>query len=203
MTDKELQKLKRGELLEVILEQSKSMDDLKAQLQEKDNLIDSLNKKLTDRKIELQEAGTIAEASFKLNGVFEAAEKAAQQYLENLKELHDREQNIISAKEEEVENRCAAMLNAAQERCDFMKEKTTKECEEMENATKTRCQALEDAVESSCRQREEEAESRCAYLDAKAKEDVDNRWNELSTRLEEFYKAHQGIRELLAMTKME
>lgn len=200
MTDKELQKLKRGEVLEVLLEQSKSMDVLKMQLQEKDAIIDSLNKKLAERKIDIQEAGTIAEASFKLNGVFEAAEKAAQQYLENLKELHDRERRIVSAKEEEVENRCAAMLKATQERCDFMKENTIRECEEMEASVKTRCKALEDAVESKCRKREEEAENNCAYLDAKAKEAVDKRWGELSERLEEFYKAHQGIRELLAMT---
>ena len=203
MTDKEFKKLKRGDLLEVLLEQSKSIDDLKIQLQEKDDRIAFLNKKLEERKIDIQEAGTIAEASFKLNGVFEAAEKAAQQYLENLKELYDREQNIISVKEEEVENKCTAMLKATQERCDFMKENTMKECEELENSVKTRCQALEEDVENRCRQREEEAENRCAYLDAKAKEDVDKRWNELSTKLEDFYKAHQGIRELLAMTKME
>ena len=151
----------------------------------------------------IQEAGTIAEASFKLNGVFEAAEKAAQQYLENLKEMHDREQNLFSVKEKEVENRCAAMFKATQERCDYMKENTMKACEELEASVKTKCQVLEEEVKIRCRQREEEAENKCAYLDAKAKEAVDNRWNELSARLEDFYKAHQGIKELLAMTKME
>ncbi len=203
MTDKELQKLKRGDLLEVLLEQSRSIDDLKMQLQEKDAMISSLNEKLAERKIDIQEAGTIAEASFKLNGVFEAAEKAAQQYLENLKELHDREQNIIAIKEKEIEDRCAAMFKATQERCDFMKENTIKECEELETSVRAKCQALEDEVEIRCRQREEAAENKCADLDAKAKEAVDRRWSELSTRLEDFYKAHQGIRELLAMTKME
>ena len=72
MTDKEFKKLKRGDLLEVLLEQSRSIDDLKIQLQEKDDRIAFLNKKLEERKIDIQEAGTIAEASFKLNGVFEA-----------------------------------------------------------------------------------------------------------------------------------
>ena len=86
------------------------MDDLKAQLQEKDNLIDSLNKKLTDRKIELQEAGTIAEASFKMNGVLESAEKAAQQYLENIQELHDKEKALYTEKEEAFEKAIAYLL---------------------------------------------------------------------------------------------
>lgn len=192
MKDKEFQKLKRGDLLEILLEQSKSIDDLRIQLQEKDDIIASLNEKLAERKIDIQSAGTMAEASLKLNGVFEATEKAAQQYLENLKELHDREQNIMSIKEEEIENKCAALFKATQERCNFMKETTMKECEELETAVKTRCQALE-----------EETEKRCAYLDAKAKEDVDKRWSVLSERLEEFYKEHQGIRELLAAKTME
>ena len=65
MTDKELQKLKRVDLLEVLLEQSRTIDDLRVQLQAKDNEIASLNKKLEERKIEIQEAGSIAEAAIK------------------------------------------------------------------------------------------------------------------------------------------
>lgn len=203
MADKELQKLKRGDLLEVLLEQSRAIDDLKLQLQEKDDMIASLNKKLEERNIDIQEAGTIAEASFKLNGVFDAAEKAAQQYLENLKALHDREQNIISKKEEETESRCAAMLEEMQERCDAMKESTMKECDAFKASVRAKCQAVEEATESRCRQREKEAEKRYAYIDAKAKEAVEKRWNDLSLKLETFYKAHQGIKELLAMTKLK
>jgi hypothetical protein len=203
MTDKELQKLKRGDLLELLLEQSRVIDDLKIQMQEKDDTISSLNKKLEDRKIEIEEAGTIAEASFKLNGVFEAAEKAAQQYLENLKELHDREQNVILLKEEEMENKCAAMLKETQEHCDSMKENVMKECEELETSTKTKCQTLKEEVEIKCRLREEEAENKCADLEAKAKEAMDKCLDELSLKLEDFYKEHQGIREHLTMSKME
>lgn len=203
MADKELQKLKRGDLLEVLLEQSKAIDDLKIQLQEKDDIITSLKEKLEARKIDIQEAGTIAEASFKLNGVFEAAEKAAQQYLENLKDLHDREQSIVSTKEEEFETRCKAMLKETMERCDSMKANTMKECDAFKASVKTRCQQLEEATERRCRQREKEAELKYADFDARAKEAAEKRWNELSTRLEAFYKAHQGIKELLTMTKMK
>ena len=41
------------------------------------------------RRIELEKAGSIAEASLRLNGVFEAAQKAADQYLENLRQLSE------------------------------------------------------------------------------------------------------------------
>ena len=78
-TSKEVQKLKRGELLSIMLEQSKENDSLKLQIEEKNRLINQYKRRLTDRKIEIDKAGTIAEASFHLNGVFEAAEKASQQ----------------------------------------------------------------------------------------------------------------------------
>lgn len=142
MIDKELHKLKRGDLLELLLEQSKAIDDLKMQLREKEEIIVSLNKKLEERKIDIQKAGSIAEASFKLNGVFEAAEKAAQQYLENVKDLHDGGQNIVPIKE---------------------------------------------VIENRYRPKVKKAETKYTYLDAEAKEVAEQRWNELSTKLDAFY----------------
>ena len=187
VVDKSLQKLKRAELLELLLEQSRNNDSLKIQLEEKAGVIGELKKQLKDRKIDIQSAGTIAEASFKLNGVYDAAEKAAQQYLENLQELYRKEQELYSVKEVAVENRCSALLQATNERCEFMKEDTQKKCDELMTTTMQKCE-----------ERERESEERCRMLDSKAKADVDNRWNELSRRLEEFYASHAGIRELLA-----
>lgn len=98
LSDKELRKLKRVELLEMLLELSRENEDLMLELEEKNRIIEALNLQLENRKIDLKHAGTIAEASFKLNGVFEAAEKAAEQYLENLQYLCEREQNPVSEK---------------------------------------------------------------------------------------------------------
>ena len=55
-----------------------NMDRLK---QENEQLIQKLN----DRTITIENAGSIAEASLKLNKVFEAAQKAADDYLESIK----------------------------------------------------------------------------------------------------------------------
>lgn len=190
-SNKEIQKLKRAELLEILLEQSKENDFLKGQLEEKDNIIVHYKKKLSERKIELEKAGTIAEASFQLNGVLEAAEKASQQYLDNLQDLYNRENALCTTKEEEFENKCAAIMHATQERCDFMKEEMEKRCEEMLKATETKCQ-----------EREKVSEEMCAILDKRAKDAVDNRWNELSKRLEAFYASHDGLREMMAAEKI-
>ena len=82
MTEKDLKKLNRQELLEVLLAQSKKIDRLQAQLKETQD-------QLTERELAISEAGSIAEASLVLNNVFADAQKAADQYLENIRRMHD------------------------------------------------------------------------------------------------------------------
>ncbi len=80
MTDQELRKLSRAELLELLLEETQENQQLRAKLKR-------AYEKLADKTIQLEEAGSIAEAAMKLNGVFEAAQAAADQYLENVRRL--------------------------------------------------------------------------------------------------------------------
>ena len=82
MTDKELRKLNRSALLEMLVEQSRENDRLRAQ-------VDELQRLLSDRQ-----AGSIAEASLQLNQVFEAAQQAAEQYLENIRSLSGRQEQV-------------------------------------------------------------------------------------------------------------
>lgn len=77
MVEKELKKLSRRELLEILIMQSKRVEKLELQLAE-------ANRKLEDRRIRLEKVGSIAEAALVLNNVFEAAQRAAEQYLENV-----------------------------------------------------------------------------------------------------------------------
>ena len=79
MTDKELKRLKRTELLEMLIAQVKENEQLQAEL-------DIANETLKNRTIIIEQAGSIAEAALQLNGVFAAAEAAAAQYLENIRQ---------------------------------------------------------------------------------------------------------------------
>ena len=81
MTDKELKRIGRAELLELLLAQSEENELLQAR-------VDELEQELRNREIIIENAGTIADAAFQLNGVFEAAGSAAVQYLENIKRLN-------------------------------------------------------------------------------------------------------------------
>ena len=73
-----LRKLRKAELLQIMLEQSDEIDRLRDRVEE-------LEKELMDRRITIEEAGSIAEASLKLTRVFEEAQKAADLYLENIR----------------------------------------------------------------------------------------------------------------------
>lgn len=77
MTDKELRRLSLSELLEMLIAQMQENEKLKQSLEE-------ANAALSNRRIVIEQAGTMAEAALRLNGVFEAADEAARQYLENI-----------------------------------------------------------------------------------------------------------------------
>lgn len=79
--NKNLKKLKRSELLEIMLAQGEEIDRLRAELARKDA-------ELRDRRITLEESGSLAEASLRLTAVFEEAQKAADLYLENVKRVN-------------------------------------------------------------------------------------------------------------------
>lgn len=80
MTEKELKKLNRKQLLELLLRQTERVETLEQELSE-------TKQKLEDRRITEMKAGSIAEAALRLNGIFEAAEAAAAQYVDNVKML--------------------------------------------------------------------------------------------------------------------
>jgi len=147
MTDKEVQKLKRVDLLELLIEQSKEVESLRDELKE-------TKKQLEDKKICIEQAGSIAEASLLLNGVFDAAQSAAQQYLENIKYLSSNQEKI---------------------------------CEEMMKKTQEKCEAMEKETEETCKKMLEEARI-----------GAEKQWSEVSEKLQAFYDAHQGLREILA-----
>ena len=80
MTDKELRRLSRAELLEMLLAQVEENERLKARLEE-------AKRALEDRRLSVSRAGSLAEASLQLNDVFAAADRAARQYVENVQRL--------------------------------------------------------------------------------------------------------------------
>lgn len=80
MTEKELRRLSRRELLEMLITRTIENERLTEELQQ-------ARKELSDRKLIQECAGSMAEAALQLNGVFEAADRAAREYLGNIRRM--------------------------------------------------------------------------------------------------------------------
>ncbi len=124
MTEKDLKKLSRIELLELLIEQTEENQQLTEQLR-------SLQTQLANRRITIEESGSIAEASLKLNGVFEAAQAAADEYLANVRRGVERQEDLVAKAEELARVKVTQMISEADERCRKMEDETARKCDEM------------------------------------------------------------------------
>ena len=118
MTDKQLRKLSRSDLLELLLMQTKENERLRAELEQ-------AQAELEDRRLRVNKAGSIAKAALELNGVMEAAQQAADQYLENISCLYEetkcecqamvREAEAMRSEAEQLHREAEALMQAARE----------------------------------------------------------------------------------------
>lgn len=167
MTDKDLKRLQRKDLLEMLVEYGEQNEILEAQLalaqeslksqepklDEKERLetelascrieilqlqqkltdaeakLSDAQKKLQDRTLALSNAGSIAEASLAINGVFTAAQRAADQYLENVKAQYAQTDRMCQAREEESRIKVEKMMKEAELRCGAMEQHAKAESE--------------------------------------------------------------------------
>lgn len=150
MTEKELKKLNRYQLLELIIIQSEQIQELQEQLQQAQAQIDA-------QDIRITEAGSIAEASLQLSGIFEAAQAAADIYLENVRrQTADADSIRETARQEAARITAEAAQKAAQmtEDAESLLADAHVQAEEqlrraqttLEEAQKKSAQILEDAA---------------------------------------------------------
>lgn len=95
MVSKELKKLSRRELIDIIYQLKKNEQQTQEQLA-------ALEEALQDKRIRLSVAGSIAEAATDITQVFATAQRTADLY------LHE-----ITAMKEDAEKECAAMIEEA------------------------------------------------------------------------------------------
>ena len=121
MTDRQLRKLNRTDLLKLLLEEKKEPEALRKQLQEK-------QLQLECKQLNLNQSGSLAEAALKLSGIFEAAETACQYYTENIRNLSGRQEEICRKMEQETREKCDRMLEQARQMSRVYWEEYTEKC---------------------------------------------------------------------------
>jgi len=142
MTEKDLKKLNRKQVLELLLRQTERADLLEAKLEEAEN-------KLCDRALAEAEAGSLAEASLRLNGVFEAAEAAASQYLENVKKFSGEGKALT-----ENDGSCGETVKGTEKLCAERLAETEKLCAERLAETEKLCAERLAETEKLCAEKE-------------------------------------------------
>ena len=121
MTDRQLRKLNRTDLLKLLLEEKKESEALRKQLQE-------MQLQLECKQLNLNHSGSLAEAALKLSGIFEAAETACQYYTENIRNLSGRQEEICRKMEQETREKCDRMLEQARQMSRVYWEEYTEKC---------------------------------------------------------------------------
>lgn len=176
--ESQLRHMNRRELLDVLLESRQENDQLIDELRQLNNRNRQLIEQLEDKKLKINKAGTIAEATMLLNGVVESTQSAAQQYLDNLREFYETEQSLREEKETMARRQAQQILDEATQRCETLVRDTRGKCLLMESDTKIACDEMRE----------------------RTKAEVDAYWTNLTSQLESFYNAHEGLKSLLQAT---
>lgn len=210
MTDKEIKRLSRSDLLELLIEQKRVNEELKAKISDSDNGSESrvaeveatyeakiadieaaweaklaeaeanceariaateadcdaklaeMECKVEDNSIHIDNVGSIAEASLQLNGVFEAADAAATQFLDSVMKNNEEKAQLGDKMVKEAEEKSAELIAQAEQ-----------ESQDIRNSADAYSQEVHEKAD--------------AY------------WAEISEKLEKFYDDHRGLRELMKL----
>lgn len=144
MTERELKRMSRTEILELLLSQTNRIEELEEKLKEATAKAQEATEQMQDRQLKIEQAGSIAEASLQLSGIFNDAQAAADQYLENVRKI-----------EEDTKQQSDKLLADTRVQCDEMV--------------------------------------------AKAKQDSQAYWDDVSKKLEDFCSSYTGLKDLLSL----
>ncbi len=125
---KHYRKLNKRELLELLIEESEKSEELERQLK-------IASEQLASRELVMNTAGSLAEASLTLNGVFKAADEACAQYIESIKNQNLAQEKIIAERDAESRKRAKRIIMDAMQRARSIEAEARAHCEETAEKT--------------------------------------------------------------------
>lgn len=179
----QLRKMKRVNLLEILLEVTKENERLRVRNRK-------LAKRLASKEVVVSEAGSIAEASLKISGIFHVAQSAAEGYLASLKKAEENSDQLVSRAEEEA----VQIMTQAEADSQQLRKQAEADSQKLRKQAKQDSeQMLKDAQEESKRMVEEarresaelrsKARKQAALIKKRAKKDVDDMWQQTQTNI--------------------
>ena len=136
MNQKELKRLSRGDLLEMMLSLSKENDQLLKELHR-------LKSELADRTLTVENSSSLAEAVLNLNGVFQAAQEACDQDSLNIRHRADAVLAQAQEKLDDAEKRSQEILAGANSRAEEIVAQARAQAKQILEDAQERIQARE------------------------------------------------------------
>jgi hypothetical protein len=134
MIEKNLKRLSKLELLEMLRSQELEIISLRDE-------IAKLEEKIKSKKLQVQEAGSIAEASLAVNNIFEAAQQAADQYLMNVKDRIDVEAEKYIRIKSTAEQQAAILMSTTEKNCSDREKREREYVDSLWNSLKEKLDA--------------------------------------------------------------
>ena len=106
MQNKDLRRMSRKDLLEILVEQQKIIEELKSKISKYEENAES-------ERIAIDNAGSIAEAVVSLSDIFNHAQSVADQYLHEI-------ENLKKRSAQQAQEECDRMIEGAQEKASMI-----------------------------------------------------------------------------------
>lgn len=115
MTYKDLKKLRRMDLLELLIEQKKENESLREEILKMKQTVETARPSVESASYKAEDYGTMAEAALMLNKVFENIDAAASQYLDNIKRCSMEQQDAFDLITADARKEADEIISKAQE----------------------------------------------------------------------------------------
>lgn len=148
MNQKELKRLSRTDLLEMMLDLSKENEHLRKELHQ-------VKARLEDRTIAVEQSGSLAEAAMNLNGVFQAAQAACEQYSMNIRAQADALLAQAREKQEGADARAGEILARSNAQADRILAQARAQAKQILDEAGEKAKQILDEAEQERARREE------------------------------------------------
>lgn len=178
MAQTEFRKLKRLELVDIIY---KLQEGLEAQKKE----TEELKKKLADRELKMEKAGSIAQAAVALNELMETAQRTADQYLISVRGAVRREELEASQRTAEAAFESERLIREAKSGAEELRKKAETEAKELREKAEAEAKEILEKAETEAKELREKAEADAAQIRRNAHDEAEDMKKKISDAADE------------------
>ncbi|MCF0136163.1 MAG: hypothetical protein HUJ69_07050 [Lachnospiraceae bacterium] len=157
--ENEFRRMSRKDLVQIISQLREKNESLEDQL-------DAVKEQLEDKRLHMENVGSIAEAVLSINGVLEAAQAAADQYLEEVHAMNasseKKAEDIVNNAQRQAEDivdkaqhQADTVIRKAEEEAGRTKVQTEKECADLRRQTEVYCSNVQGKIMQVLKEHEE------------------------------------------------